>query len=107
MELENAQSNSSWGHRCSVHAVAHTQVHVGRWPAHAASSRSLYNCINKHSAASACVGGRGRTEPVEEVLHADHIHLVPDIAHAVSRNSSGTRPESLEVVEADSDRKSQ
>ena len=36
----------------------------------------------------------------------DHIHLA-DSAHAVARNSSGTRPESLEVVEADSDRKSQ
>jgi hypothetical protein len=50
---------------------------------------------------NACVGGRGLTE----VLQVDHIHLA-DSAHAVARNSSGTRPESLEVVEADSDRKS-
>ena len=39
-------------------------------------------------------------------MQADHNYLA-DSAHAAARNSSGTRPESLEVVEADSDRKSQ
>ena len=52
-------------------------------------------------------GWARRTGPVEKLLQADRIQLPPDIAHAVSRNSSGTRPESLEVVEAVPDCKSQ
>ena len=59
--------SSGNGHRCSVHAVAHTQVRhssAARWPAHAASSRSPHRSTPANAAAAVrlwYVPGRDRT----------------------------------------------